>query len=228
MSHGRTMQLSVREVRMIVERILLAALLPQGFIPDVRDAVMYSHAMGLGGLSLFQQRFAAVPLRPLSPLAIEGGTLDGGGNHAWLVAPSAIDFAIAAHRNGGGTLAVTNVSDIAELKLLEGFAGRYGASAQVTVRGDDTAIVQVTGDGNRPDGILENVLAAGMPVPHALWQELYAFSHKALAKDSVVSRRHAGPVMVDAEGRVHGRDDDDSDFAFLFPDTGAKAVREQA
>jgi len=228
MSHNETMQLSVREVRMIVERILLAARLPQGFIPDVRDAVMYSHAMGLGGLSLFQQRFVAAPSGSLSPLTMEGETLDGGGNHAWMVAPSAVDFAIASHRTGGGALTVRNVRDIAELKLLEGFAGRYGASAQVTLKDEDTAIVRVTSDGDVPDSILENVLAAGMPVPHALWQELYAFSHKALAKDSAVSRRHAGPVMVDAEGRVHGRDDDDSDFAFLFPDAGGKAVREQA
>lgn len=228
MSHNETMQLSVREVRMIVERILLAAQVPQGFIPDVRDAVMYSHAMGLGGLSLFHQRFVAAPSGPLSPLTIDGDALDGGGNHGWVVAPSAIDFAVASHRNGGGTLTIRNVRDVAELKLLEGFAGRYGASAQVTLKDDDSAIVYVTGDGEGRDSVLENVLATGMPVPRALWQELYAVSHKALAKDSAVSRRHAGPVMVDAEGRVHGRDDDDSDFAFLFPDAGAKAVREQA
>ncbi len=228
MSHGETMQLSVREVRMIVERILLAARLPQGFIPDVRDAVMYSHAMGLGGLSLFQQRFVAAPPLPYSPATIAGDTLDGGGNHAWMVAPSAIDFAIAARRTNGGALTIRNVRDIAELKLLEGFAGRYGASAQVTFNDDDTAVVRVTGDRDVPDSILENMLANGMPVPRALWQELYAFSHKALAKDSAVSRRHAGPVMVDAEGRVHGRDDDDSDFAFLFPDAGGEAVREKA
>ena len=228
MSQSETMQLSVREVRMIVERILLAARLPQGFIPDVRDAVMYSHAMGLGGLSLFQQRFVTVPSLPLSSMTMEGDTLDGGGNHAWMVAPSAIDFAIATHQNGGGMLMVRNVSDIAELKLLEGFAGRYGASAQVTLKDKDIAIVSVTQNDNASDAILDKALATGMPVPHALWHELYAFSHKALAKDSAVSRRHAGPVMVDAEGRVHGRDDDDSDFAFLFPDAGAKAVREQA
>jgi len=228
MSHSETMQLSVREVRMIVERILLAARLPQGVIPDVRDAIMYSHAMGLGGLSLFQQRFVAAPPLPYSFASKAGDTLNGGGNHAWMVAPSAIDFAIAAHRTNGGALTIRNVRDVAELKLLEGFAGRYGASAQVTLKDGATAVVHVTADRDVPDSILDNVLAAGMPVPHALWQELYAFSHNALAKDSVVSRRHAGPVMVDAEGRVHGRDDDDSDFAFLFPDAGAKAVREQA
>jgi hypothetical protein len=228
MSHSDTMQLAVREVRMIVERILLAARLTQGFIPDVRDAVMYSHAMGLGGLSLFQQRFVAAPSPSLASMMLDGETLDGGGNHAWMAAPSAIDFAIASHRTNGGALTVRNVSDIAELKLLEGFAGRYGAAAQVTVKDRNTATVRVTADGNARDAILEQTLATSLPVPRGLWQELYAFSHKALAKDSPVSRRHAGPVMVDAEGRVHGRDDDDSDFAFLFPDAGAKAVREQA
>jgi hypothetical protein len=228
MSQSEMMQLSVREVRMILERILLAAGLPQGLIPDVRDAVMYSHAMKLGGLPLFRQRFVAARSIPLPHAMMEGDTLDGGGGHAWMLAPSVIDFAIASHRSDGNGLAVRNVQDIAELKLLEGFAGRYGASAEVTLKDTNAAVVKVTGDNNAPDAVLDSALAIALPVPRSLWQDLYAFSHRALAKDSVVSRRHAGPVMVDADGRVHGRDDDDSDFTFLFPDAAAKAVQEQA
>jgi hypothetical protein len=52
-------------------------------------------------------------------------------------------------------------------------------------------------------------------VPRALWEELYDWSHDALTPDSIESRRHAGPVMVDADGRIHGRDDDDTDFTLL-------------
>ena len=99
--------------------------------------------------------------------------------------------------------------------LLGGYAGRFGARAEVTASGHD-AVLRVIADGlNDPDLILQTALADGTPVPKALWEELYALSHDALTPDSIESRRHAGPVMVDAQGRVHGRDDDDTDFSLL-------------
>ncbi|MGE3145527.1 MAG: hypothetical protein AB7K35_08070 [Pseudorhodoplanes sp.] len=222
------MLLSVREIRMIVERILLHAGLPQGLIPDVRDAVLYSHAQGLGGLPMFKRAFLAAGIGAPAPMTAEGGTLDAAGNHAWTVAPSAIDLALAAFRNGEGPLTVTRLREAGEMRLLAGFAARYGAAADVSVESGSAARIRINSEGIARDTVFEAALAAGLPVPRALWHDLYAFSHKALAKDSVESRRHAGPVMVDAQGRVHGRDDDDSDLAFLFPGGKAKNVQEQA
>ena len=222
------MMLSVREIRMIVERILLHAGLPQGLIPDVRDAVLYSHAQGLGGLPMFKQVFAVTSTGAPAPMTADGSTLDAGGNHAWTVAPSAIDLALAAFRNGDGPLTVVRLREADELRLLAGFAARYGAAADVTVANEATARIRIISEGIARDTVFEAALAAGLPVPRALWHDLYVFSHRALAKDSVESRRHAGPVMVDAEGRVHGRDDDESDLAFLFPDGKPKNVQEQA
>jgi len=59
-------------------------------------------------------------------------------------------------------------------------------------------------------------LRDGFAVSRALWRTLYDRSGEALTPDSIESRRHAGPVMVDAHGRVHGRDDDDTDFELLL------------
>ena len=50
------MTLSVREIRMVVERILLAAGIPDGFMPAVRDCrALLPQAMGLGGLALLKR-----------------------------------------------------------------------------------------------------------------------------------------------------------------------------
>jgi hypothetical protein len=131
--------------------------------------------------------------------------------------PNLIDLALAEARAGRhGAVRVRNVAEAPELALLRGYAGRFGAELDLDIKSGGVAIARITSDRpDRPDEILNRALMHGMPVPKALWEELYAKSHEALTPDSIVSRRHAGPVMVDAEGRVHGRDDDDTDFTLL-------------
>jgi hypothetical protein len=204
---------SVREARMIVERILLAAGIPDGFVPAVRDGVLYAQAMGLDGLATLKRDIEA--LQSADPAALAStpdGALDGGGQHAFIVAPAALDLALAAFRRGEGDgIAVRDVAASDMLRVIEGLAGRHGATAMV-----EEGRVRVTADGrDGEDAVLMHALRHGMPAPRALWEELYAWSHAALTPDSIESRRHAGPVMVDAQGRVHGRDDDDTDFTLL-------------
>ena len=215
------MPLSVREIRMVVERILLSVRIPDGFVPAVRDCVLYSQAMGLGGLAMLKRDYDHLKnAKPASMRLISAadcsGILDAANQHAWIVAPSLIDLAIADARLGGnGEARVRNVVEVAELALLGGYAGRFGVRVDMTTR-DKDALLRVTADGlGGHDQVLQGALANGMPVPKLLWEELYARSHDALTPDSIESRRHAGPVMVDAEGRVHGRDDDDTDFTLL-------------
>ena len=44
-------------------------------------------------------------------------------------------------------------------------------------------------------------------------------SHEALAPDSFESRRHAGTIRVEADGRITGRnDEDETDLAMLAAD----------
>ena len=70
---GAMMTWSVREARMIVERILLAAGIPDGFVPAVRDAVVYAQAMGLNGLEILRALS-----RPRRPATCEAGTSEVG------------------------------------------------------------------------------------------------------------------------------------------------------
>jgi hypothetical protein len=228
--------LSARETRMIVERILLTAGLPEGFVPAVRDCVLYSQAMGLGGLVALKRDFPLIRnanprrLALLEPPA-RAPILECGGQHAWIVAPTLIDLVLASFRGGtGGQIVARNLAAPDELKVIEGYAGRYGAAAAVTNRcgpyGPECHVHVTADGGDGADRLLQAALADGLPVPRSLWEELYAWSHQALTPDSIESRRHAGPVMVDAQGRIHGRDDDDTDFSLLGVTTPAPVSKE--
>jgi hypothetical protein len=221
------MTLSVREVRMITERLLLVAGLPDGLVPAVRDCVLYSQAMGLGGLAALERDFDLLKeARPaaLTSVSMASGLceVDARGQHAWIAAPAVLDLALASARRGGrGDIVVRRVKAADELNVIAGLAGRYGAAVEVDLHnnesaGDTRVRIRVTADKLAgPDRVLEQALLTGMPVARALWERLYGWSHDALTPDSIESRRHAGPVRVDAQGRVHGRDDDDTDFSLL-------------
>ena len=217
---GETMALTVREVRMIVERVLLSLRIPDGFVPAVRDCVLYSQIANLGGLAMLGRDCETLrQARTETPrLRTEGNlqVLNGANQHAWIVAPAVLDLALASARAGGrGEIVTENVAEPAELALLTGMAGRYGAMVDVNVSGARASVRVISDRTSGPDEAMIQALTHGMPVAKALWAQLYARSHDALTPDSIKSRRHAGPVMVDAEGRVHGRDDDDTDFSLL-------------
>lgn len=214
--------LSVRETRMIAERILLTNKLPMQFVPAVVNCVLYSQAMGHGGLPEFERSLDALaPCMPHNAPVLLGREsarrLDARGRHAWLIANDALDVALADFRRAGrGVVTVSALADAAELRVAEGLAERHRARAVVET-GNGGAALQIVADGlPGEDAVMRRALREGFTVPHELWRALYERSGEALTPDSIESRRHAGPVMVDADGRVHGRDDDDTDFELLL------------
>jgi hypothetical protein len=213
--------LSVRETRMIVERILLTTGLPEGAVPAITNCVLYSQATGLGGLSELQRAIPQLTSSRMDAMALTEGrdgawVLDGGGLHAWIVANDALDLAIAGRRRGGRVaLTLCNVDRIDELRVIAGLAERHRARVGVEKSGDRVVISVIADRLSGIDPVMDAALRRGFVVPHTLWRQLYDRSGAALTPDSIESRRHAGPVMVDAQGRVHGRDDDDTDFELL-------------
>ena len=220
--HSRTtdagVTLSVRETRMIVERILLTTGLPPGFVPAVGNCILYSQALRLGGLAAFADSIGAIAAARLTEMRLaDDGAFDGGGNHAWLVAHDALDLALADRRSGGsGVLDLRNVRATDELRVIEGLAERQRARAEVQATATGARLRIVADRLPGEDAVMWAALRDGFAVPRALWRALYVRSGEALTPDSIESRRHAGPVMVDVHGRVHGRDDDDTDFALLL------------
>jgi len=67
--------------------------------------------------------------------------------------------------------------------------------------------------------LIDKMRRDGMSASAEIWWPLYRASHEALAPDSFESRRHAGTIRVEANGRIVGRnDEDETDLAMLAPD----------
>lgn len=218
-----SMRVMPREMRLMSERIFSLSSLPKGFFLAVGDIPMYSQKLGLGGFKLFEQRFesfkSAAPGR--ITIASEDGnrmTLDACGEHAWFVLPTAIDLlGELTARFGSAELTVTGATDAEELALATRFGGRSGLS--ISVFGDVLKAVPaaVTGDVRKDDPLLWSLLDNGAEIESDLWWRIYHLAKQALATDSVVSRRHAGPMIVNEDGTVIGRkdNDDETDVSFL-------------
>ncbi|HYF20733.1 MAG TPA: hypothetical protein VEA40_22900 [Ramlibacter sp.] len=134
--HTELIHVSVREARMAVERILLTCRIAKGYVAAVRDGVLLSQALGLGGFERLREDRDAIAGSDLARMKShrDGGvtTVSGGGLHAWLVLPTACDLAVAAaRRDGRAELRITDVRAPAELQVLAALARRYGARATV-------------------------------------------------------------------------------------------------
>ena len=221
-SSDRPIAMSVREARMYVGRILLTCGLPSGSVQAVTECILASQSVGYGGFAgllrahgdLSMDGFARVRVTDVDLCTID---VDGSEVHAWILAPTLLDLAVdVARRQGMATLHVRDVRAADELRILSNQARRHGALAKVTF---DKATTTVTVTNDSPprqaeqwDPLLLQALQHGYPVTESLWRDLHALSNSALARDSVMSRRHAGPVILLDDGTVVGRQPSDDDY----------------
>lgn len=220
---GAMLRVMPREMRMMSERILSLTGLPKGFALMIGDVAMVSQGLGLGGFALLEQRLET--LRGADPLALswDGQVLDAGGQHAWMVVPSALDLLglMLAQARSPAEVEVADALDPAELAIAIALGRRVG----LEVRLDGHRLsAQAAAVG---DPLLTRLLAEGCAIPADLWWRIYALAQTALTPDSVVSRRHAGPVIVTEDGRIIGRtdNDDDTDVSFIGSVPPEKAVQ---
>ncbi len=218
MTPVRTLQVTVREARLFVGRILLSCGLPSGAVHGVQECVLLSQSLGLGGFRLLLDRHADLNWSAFGAVRLEerrDGTLavDAGGLHAWLLLPTLTDLAVdLARRQGRARVAVANAGAPRELQIAAALAKRYGASAEVsgTLLTMTNASRPVTAE--QWDPLLDAAIRHGYGVEEATWRAVHALSNRALAPDSVVSRRHAGPVVLAEDGKLLGRLPGDDDF----------------
>lgn len=238
-----------REVRLVVERILLLTTLPAGAVPAIRDAVLYSAASGQGGLALLQHRFEALRTPDLSAIRITElapGQLavEASGQHAWTILPMVMDaLGEMVARHGAAMATVSGVEDAEELRTACALGARAGLSVFATtgpctgpatgpatgheaalLRADAPLILLAAPAAGSQDPVLAHALRHGISVASDLWWALHHLSNRSLSADTPESRRHAGPVIVEADGRVTGRSDhdDDTDLSLL---TAARAAQ---
>jgi hypothetical protein len=218
-----SMRVMPREMRLMSERIFSLSSLSKGFFLTVCDFPMYSQKLGLGGFKLFEQRFgrfkSAAPAR--IAIASEDGNrvaLDAASEHVWFVLPTAIDLlGELTARFGSAELTVAGATDPEELAIATGFGGRSGLSISVSGNVLKAVPAAVTGDVRKDDPLLWSLLENGTEIETDLWWRIYHLAKQALATDSIVSRRHAGPMIVNEDGTVIGRkdNDDETDVSFL-------------
>lgn len=224
MSATAMMTISLRESRMVLERLMQVARVPEGLVASLRDCALYSAALQLGGFPALKQNLQALNGVNPSRMTLSGAyTLDAAGLHAWFVAEAATDLAVSAVRNGGANaVSVANVMHPDELGVVAAFAHSHGFVATITRASADSATITLRPAKAADESPLDRIRRYGLPVSAELWWELFHKSAAALATDTVESRRHAGPIIVAEDGRVVGRqDDDETDFSLLT--SGAKA-----
>ncbi len=220
-----SLTVSLREMRMVFERLVQVTRVEPGLVPALRDCALYSAALGLGGFSRVSDNLEAVKAADPHAISLDddaGLSVDGGGQHAWIVADAALGLAVDNLRVGGeGTVSVRNVSDISELRVAEALAQRFALQARVAIDEAGASATVTVSPATEPSQIalLDTIRRSGLVVNAALWWELYHRSADALAPDSYTSRRHAGPIIVEADGKVIGRqDEDETDFSLLLAD----------
>jgi hypothetical protein len=76
--------------------------------------------------------------------------------------------------------------------------------------------------------LLWDLLQQGAPIEAELWWRIYHLAQKALTPDSVVSRRHAGPLIVNDDGTVVGRKDTDDETDINFLTSPARETHKEA
>jgi len=148
--------------------------------------------------------------------------IDANGQHLWCIGATLLDLAIDAAGTATARIEAINVGSGEEAGVLAALAHRQ--AARVRIRRDPGAAAVTLEVSTTPppctlagwDPVLHRVLREGLPVAATSWWTLHELSNRALSPDTIDSRRHAGPIIVAADGRIIGRPvDDDTDFALL-------------
>jgi hypothetical protein len=216
--------LTLREIRLILERLVQAAGVPGGILASVRDCAVCSAALPVSGLAAIGRQIDLLRGTTIRPLhAIDDGDtqrIDCAGQHAWLVAEALLDIALSGLRlTGNGAVRAIGVLEPQELRVVTGLGERHGLTALAEIAADGSALIRVVAQPPPRPMLLDRIRQNGIPVAAPVWWALYHASLDALAPDSFESRRHAGTVRVEADGAIVGRgDEDETDMALLTPD----------
>lgn len=217
----RTLQVSLRECRLVFERLMQVIRMEPGMVPALRDCALYSAALDLGGFAELQRHLQLLEQSGLRALSLDNQNgikrVDCAGQHAWMVADTLLDvLADDLTRQGEARLRVVNLQEPGELQVIQALAERYGLSIEITT-GTEGLSLTAQNRANRASSLLDLIRLNGLKVDAALWWRLFHHANEALAPDSFESRRHAGSIMVDAQGQLIGRpDEDETDLSLLM------------
>jgi hypothetical protein len=212
---------SLRESRMVLERLMQVARVDEGLVPALRDCALYSTALGADGFIHLARHLGQLPKGQNPVVSIdtteEGVRVRCSGQHAWLVALTLVDVAVDAVQEGrSACFVVEEAGEAQELRVVTALAQPHGLEATVEAHGY-AQHVTFRAASLPGESTLAGIVREGLRVERAYWWSLFHRANDALAPDSYESRRHAGPIIVDAQGRVIGRtDEDETDLSLLY------------
>jgi hypothetical protein len=215
--------MSVRECRLILERLLVASGALPGEVPAARDALLAAEVHGLGLLQLIHAQPLRLPSEPVrfdetGPAVV---VVDGAGRLSALLIPALRDIILERRTV---EMRIGNVTAPELLQALDSVPELDSSRISVTVTASSEAIVSsspadVAETAARLSARSQRVTDAhlnGLPVPGVVWLELYQRSNAALLGESAETRSHAGYKDVDETGRIVKQMDDDVDVEFAL------------
>jgi hypothetical protein len=211
--------MSLRECRLIVERLFVAAGTRHGLVPSAREATVAAEVLGLGALRAIHEDDQLIvqkgsPVVRTSLNADNEVVVDADGALSVFVAPAVRDLLL---ENGPETrirvVGARHPEWIASLTVTPGLEGVVvavdGADATASFEVDPAAAQERSAHVHAAIARSERV---GLDADADLWFGLYTRSNGALAEDTALSRAHAGYRDVDETGRIVKQMDDDSDL----------------
>ena len=223
----RTMRVTLRESRMVVERLCQAIGVPDGILPSLTNCGVYSAALGLAGFHGIERQ-----LEFLHSIAAEAMSVRGEGGlirffaakqHAWVAAEPALDMLVANFRIGEACdMIIEDAVEPRELAVIHALAERHHLQAEVKIGGDGKAAITLSDRAGSDPTVLDRIVRDGIEVEYDLWFGLFHRSHEALAPDTVLSRTHTGSIIIRPDGTIIGREDPefiDTDLSMLTKDT---------
>jgi hypothetical protein len=224
----QSLRVSLRETRLIVERLVMLLGVPKGSWAAVREVIVGGEALGLGALAFLDEQVPGAPAR-MEITQDAGRTLvvTAAGVPAPFAAPALLDLAVATMcEHGAAEVLVVGSTHNALLEALEPAGHLIGADVRVRPVDVHTVALECVPAGAAvPPGSLaalaggEHLVDAalhGIAVPAPLWWRLYHRSNDALTVDTPISRGHAGAAPAFVEGEAGDRRPEDADPDYVI------------
>ncbi|MBK1782733.1 hypothetical protein [Prauserella cavernicola] len=214
---GDEMRLSLRETRLVTERIVMLLGVPKGSWAAVREVVVAAEAAGLGGLAFLDRCPADAWDKPT--ITGESGpriTVAAQDVPAPFAVPALLDLAIAtATEHGEAEIRVSGLTEAGLLPAVSSLAARFGAEVNVETEAGLHVLrarPKETAEGSRAamagGAHLLDAALHGIVVSAELWWRLYHRSNDALTVDTPLSRNHAGAALLSGDAGLTETDPD--------------------
>lgn len=199
--NGPDFVVSLREVRILVDRLLQWKGFSAGRRPALTESALYSASLGLSGFEVLLDNIDALKIGIENHSLLNDNTtnlcLDAQGKHAWAVAEEISDLLTEMDRcNRESCVKIVNLAAPEELAVVGPLIQKHGLNAQIEILPSGTAVTHVVGPSASEKNELLRICHQGIPTKRELWFDLFQTSNAAQAPDTKLSRTHASTTNL--------------------------------